>query len=174
MSYFKWIDHFGKARIYNQKQIKTDYWMWIDLDDEIQNAENITRVIEHMASNALDVVWFQYEYIKRTTLTEPRSLLWRERIIRTASGLAWKSDAVHETIDIPDTSRQESLSNATIKHRQLLEHTFVSGKRNNSILEKEWLRTQSTETAYYLGEYLGSVGDYTNAIDKLSFAADHA
>jgi hypothetical protein len=48
LSYFKWIDHFGKARIYNQRQVKTDYWMWIDLDDEIEGAEKLPLVLELM------------------------------------------------------------------------------------------------------------------------------
>ncbi|MCA9335183.1 hypothetical protein KC953_03500, partial [Candidatus Saccharibacteria bacterium] len=77
LSYFKWIDHFGKARLYNQKQIKTDYWMWIDLDDEIVGAEKIAGELEYMVKNNLDVIWFRYDYIPRETLSDPESLSWR-------------------------------------------------------------------------------------------------
>lgn len=173
ISYFKWIDHFGKARNYNLQQVKTDYWMWIDLDDEIVGAKNIPGVVEHMVAKGVNAAWFKYDYIRRLNLTEPGSIVWRERIIKTASGLKWRDDAVHETVDDPGNIKQELLSVVTIVHRQTAEHTLISAERNRLILEKDWQRTHRAETAYYLGEHAGALGDYEGAIEKLLFAATH-
>jgi tetratricopeptide (TPR) repeat protein len=174
LSYFKWIDHFGKARRFNQQQIKTDYWMWIDLDDEIEGAEHITKVIDYMVTNNIDAAWFLYDYVQRSNFTEPETIQWRERIIKTDSGLQWREDPVHETIVIEGDKKQELISEIIIKHRQLVEHTLVSGERNRLILEKDWQLTHRAETAYYLGEYIGALGDYEGASEKLLFAVEHS
>jgi tetratricopeptide (TPR) repeat protein len=176
LSYFKWIDHFGKARIYNQRQVKTDYWMWIDLDDEIEGAEKLPLVLELMITNDLDMVWFQYDYIQRVNFSDPGSISWRERIIRTASTLAWRDEAVHETIDetVHGDIKHVLIWEAMIKHRQTAEHSLVSGERNRLILEKEWQRTHRAVTAHYQGTYLIIIGDYVGAIEKLSYVTKHS
>jgi tetratricopeptide (TPR) repeat protein len=176
LSYFKWIDHFGKARLYNQQQVKTDYWMWIDLDDEIEGAENIPQVFDHMVTNNLDVIWFQYDYVPRVNLSDPGSILWRERIIKTAPNLAWSDVAVHETLDeaIQGDIKEELLPNVMIKHRKKAEQFQVSQDRNKLILEKDWQRAPGAITGYYLGRTLGGLGDYEGAIEKLLFAAQNS
>jgi hypothetical protein len=176
LSYFKWIDHFGKARRFNQQQIKTDYWMWIDTDDEIEGAENIPSMVEYMVTNDLDVVWFLYDYVRRVNLSEPGSISWRERIVKTAPNLAWNDVAVHETLDeaIQGDIREELHSNVIIKHRKTAEQFPLSRDRNKLILEKDWLRAPNAVTGYYLGGTLTELGDYEGAIEKLSFAAEHS
>lgn len=174
LSYFKWIDHFGKARIFNRFQVKTDYWMWMDLDDEIEGAENISQVLKYVVANDLDVAWFQYEYIQRLSLSDPEVISNRERIIRTASGLEWSDEPVHESVNIKGDSKQELLSQVRIKHLQTAEHSLISRERNRLILEKEWLQTHRPITAYYLGVQLGELGKYEDAIEKLLFVAEHS
>lgn len=174
LSYFKWIDHFGKARIYNQQQVKTDYWMWIDLDDEIEGAENIPKILEYMVANNFDTVWFQYDYNPRVNFSDTGSILWRERIIKTASKLEWRDEAIHEDIIIQDDTKQESLSQVIIKHRKTAEQSLASGERNKLILEKDWRRTHRAVTASYLGSYLRIMGDYEGAIEKLTFVVEHS
>lgn len=174
LSYFKWIDHFGKARRYNQQQIKTDYWMWIDMDDEIEGSENIPQILEHMITNDLDVIWFAYDYIQRDSSSDPQAISRRERIIRTSSKLTWVDEAIHEHIDIRDDIKQEFLSQIIIKHRKTTEQSRDSGERNRLILEKQWQQNHRPITAYYLGTYFGELGDYVLAIEKLSFAAKHS
>jgi len=165
LSYFKWIDHFGKARLYSQQQIKTDYWMWLDLDDEIENAGSLRHVIEYMVANDLNAVWFRYDTVRLST--------WRERIIKTSSRLEWKDEAIHETITAQRDTKEQLLSDVIIKHRKTVEQSQAAIERNKLILEKEWHQTQRPVTAYYLGVLLRELGDYESAIEKLSFAAQH-
>lgn len=176
ISYFKWVNHFGKARRYNQQQIKTDYWMWIDLDDEIVGAENIPSVLDYMTTNKLDVVWFQYDYIPRANLSEPQSMSWRERIIKTAPNLAWSDVAVHETLDesVQGHIKEELSSDIIIKHRKTNEQFETSRERNRTILEKDWQQSPNAVTGYYLGGMLRDAGDYEGAIEKLLFATEHS
>ncbi len=174
LSYFKWIDHFGKARRYNQQQIKTDYWMWIDLDDEVEGVENIPEVLKDIVANRLDAVWFQYDYVPRVTLSDPASISWRERIIRTASNLTWEDEAIHEYIHIQDNTRQEFRSQVLIRHRKTAEQLRVTGERNRLILEKEWRKNHRAVTAWYMGKYLTRMGNYDSAIEKFLFVTEHS
>jgi tetratricopeptide (TPR) repeat protein len=174
LSFFKWIDHFGKARTYNTQQVRTDYWMWIDLDDEIEGANNIPTVLEYMVTNNLDAVWFQYDYAPRVTLSDPASISWRERIIKTASNLTWKDEAIHEYINIQEDIRQDFLSQVVIKHRKTAEQLRVTGERNRIILEKDWQRSHRAITAWYMGKYLTRMGDYEGAIEKFLFVTEQS
>src|SRR5258708_4353256 len=135
VSYFKWIDHFGKARLYNQSRVQTDYWMWLDLDDEIEGAENIPQAIEYMEPRRLDVVLFQYDYY-RNERDETEALQWRERIIRTNSQLKWVDLACHEYVYAPYGARFEQLAGISIRHRKTAAHIQESTARNRRQLEK--------------------------------------
>lgn len=173
LSYFKWIDHFGKARIYNQQQIKTDYWMWIDTDDEIEGAEHIPSVPEYMEAKNLDDVWFPYDYTRRVSITEHETATWRERIIKTTSGLEWSNDPVHENINAPGDNSENFLSNIIVRHRRTADQQQSSMERNRVILEKDWQRDQRVSTAYYLGATYRDSSDYVGAVEKLSFVVNH-
>lgn len=173
LSFFKWIDHFGKARLHNQEQVKTDYWMWIDLDDEIEGAENLSRVLEYMGVKGLDAVVFQYERLRQFNLLEPGKIQWRERIIRTASKFQWSNKAIHENIPIEGTADM-LLNDIIIKHRKTVDQMVKSGERNRLILEKEWQQAPSTEIANYLGATFMDFGDYDAAIEKFSFVLERS
>lgn len=176
LSYFKWIDHFGKARRYNQKQIKTDYWMWIDLDDEIEGAEKLHQVVEYMDANDLDAVWLQYDYIRRTNLSEPGAIHWKVRIVRSASKLGWNDEAIHENIHVQSDTRYIRLSESDVmvKHRKTADQLHASGDRNRVILEKDWQRNHREITAHYQGRDFMMIGNYKDAIEKFTYVTEHA
>jgi tetratricopeptide (TPR) repeat protein len=176
LTYFEWIDHFGKARNYNLDQVKTDYWMWIDLDDEIEGAEKLHQVVEYMDANNLDAVWFQYDYIRHVNSSEPSAITWRERIIRTGSGLKWKDEPIHESIQFQNGAVYTRISEADVRiqHRQTAEHSLTSGERNRIILEKDWRQKPRDITAHYLGRDFLMLGDHRSAIEKYLFVTRHS
>lgn len=175
LSYFKWIDHFGKARRFNQRQIKTDFWMWIDLDDEIEGAENLAAIVKYMDTKNFEDIWFQYDYIRRVNSSEQGSIHWRDRIIKTDSELEWSDDAVHETVNAKGENEEEQyLSDVIIRHRRTAEQQSTSRERNRHILEKDWERARRPSTAWYLGTTFKENGDYESAIEKLAYAAEHS
>jgi tetratricopeptide (TPR) repeat protein len=176
LSYFKWIDHFGKARQYNQRQVKTDYWMWIDLDDEIEGAEKLRQVVEYMDANSLDAVWFQYSYLRRINLSDPESIQWKVRVVRTASKLEWSDEAVHENIYMQSDINHKLISetDVMIKHRKTNDQLSTSAERNRSILEKDWQQNHRAITATYLGRDFMMSGDFERAIEKFLFVTEHS
>ena len=62
LSYFEWVDHFGKARIFNQEQVTTDFWFWCDCDDEITNPENLKQIVSDMETKSIDIMFMNYDY----------------------------------------------------------------------------------------------------------------
>lgn len=172
LSYFEWIDHFGKARLYNHSQIKTDYWMCIDPDDEIEGAENLSAVIDYMIEKNLDATVFPYETPRRTNLSEPVTIGWRERVIRTASGLKWSDKPIHENIYI-EGDTDMLVKSVVVKHRRTAAEKLQSGDRNKKILEKAWAESPSAEIAKYLGATLMDFGDYEGAIEKMLYSAEN-
>lgn len=173
VSYFEWIDHFGQARIYNQQQVRTDYWMWIDLDDEIEGVEKIPQVITYMDTQNIDAIWLKYNYVRRLSLLDAESIFWRERIIRTASNLQWKNEAIHEFVHLEEKVKHELLPDVVVTHRKTAEQLKASVRRNQRILQNEWRKKHSVTTAYYLGATLRELGDYESAIEKFSFVVEH-
>src|SRR5260370_121596 len=147
--------------------------MWLDLDDEIEGAENIPQAIEYMEPLRLDVVLFQYDYY-RNERDETEALQWRERIIRTNSQLKWVDLACHEYVYAPYGARVEQLAGISIRHRKTAEHIQESTARNRRLLEKDWLLVQNPRTAYYLGKTYLHEGSYDTAIDMLLFAAKNS
>lgn len=173
LSYFKWCDHFGKARRFNQKQIKTDYWMWIDLDDEIDRVENIPKAIELMEMNEIDAVLFKYDYLQNEHgFSEFTS--WRERIIRSGSGLRWENVACHETLNTSKKVKVEPLGDIVIKHRKTVGQMQETITRDKTLLEKDWIKQKSPRTAYYLGSCNMVEKNLNSALKLFQFAAKHS
>lgn len=174
LSYFEWIDHFGKARRYNQQQVKTDYWMWIDLDDEIEGTDKLHQVIEYMDSKNLDTVIFRYDYLRRVHLLDPEQILWRERIIKSSSKLEWRDEPIHENMNVQGNIKKEVLLQVVVKHRKTFKEMPISVERNRLILEKEWRRKHRALIAWHLGGTLRELGDYDGAIEKFLFLTEHS
>lgn len=173
VSYFKWCDHFGKARLYNQSRIHTDYWLWIDTDDEIIGAERLADAVIYMEQRKLDAVLFPYQYLQNNQ-GEVTSLQWRERIIRTASPLQWRDVAVHETVDCSGDARCEFLENIYIKHRKTQADLAWTSQRNEKLLEKDWQVQRSGQTAIYLGRHYALDSRIDAALAMFQYAAENA
>jgi tetratricopeptide (TPR) repeat protein len=148
--------------------------MWIDLDDEIEGVDKLPDVLKYMDKKNFDDIWFQYDYIRRVKSSEPGSIHWRDRIIKTDSGLEWSDDAVHETVNAKGENEEEQyLSDIVVRHRKTVEQQPASLERNRIILEKDWIRTHSASTAWYLGTTLKYIGDYEGAIEKLAYVTEN-
>lgn len=176
LSYFKWIDHFGKARRYNQHQIKTNYWMWIDLDDEIVGADRLADTVNYMESNNLGAVWFQYDYIRHDESVGPTSVQWKVRVIKTSSELEWSDEAVHENIYIQEGIQHKLISerDIVIRHRKTSEELPISAERNRAILLNDWKQKPRAMTAHYLGRDYVMAGDHQSAIDMFLYVTQNS
>jgi tetratricopeptide (TPR) repeat protein len=166
-SYFKWIDHFGKARQYNQEQIKTDYWFWIDSDDIVEGIENLPQMLAMAEANDLDAVYLLYDYMKNE-LGEGTASHWRERLIKTDSPLKWSNSRCHETLQATsaNTIRYEGM---TIVHNKDQADHEKSLLRNIELLLLDFKETKDPRSAMYLGDNLMALQKYDEAKDYLLF-----
>lgn len=159
--YFEWNNNFSDARNALLSEVKTDYWLWMDSDDEIICPENIRGVVAHMEATGVEMTFAPYEYATddKGIVTE---LQLRERIIKTSLKGKWHG-VIHETF-IPETSPvRETTDLVTWKHI----NPDVKGSmiRNRKILEAEYSQEpRDPRIAYYLGLNYGMDGHYQEAI----------
>lgn len=161
LSYFKWVDHFGKAREFNRKQIDTEFMFWCDSDDEVEGLENIPELIQHMEENSLDAIYAMYKYMTND-LGEEIAPHWRERIVRTKS-YKWANNRCHETL-LADNARYDYTNKLTIIHNKTREEEQASMERNIRLLELDYADTNDPRTAMYLGDNYLHKQDYANAM----------
>lgn len=166
LSYFKWQDHFGKAREFNRKQITTDYFMWIDSDDIIENPELIPKVFNDVVSQNLDAVYMKYNYVKND-IGEGIGDHWRERIVKT-DHFKWAQTRVHETLIAPSANTSRC-SDITILHKKTKKDEEKSMERNIKLLLKDFSETKDPRTAMYLGDNLMYLKMFDEALRYLKF-----
>lgn len=164
-----WQDNFAEARnalldvvtgASTGKGPLADFWLWLDSDDELQGAENIRSVVEHMEQTGVDIMYARYLYhVTDRGIEEEQQ---RERIIRTSLPGKWKG-AIHE-VWFPD-------GDCVTEHTDLV--TWVHTKqdftetvqRNRRILLAEYPKNKDPRIAYYLGlNYQEGSSEYEEAI----------
>ena len=148
VSFFPWCDHFGKARRFNQQQIKTLYWMWIDVDDDIVGIEHLHDTVRSMDRHTIDATLLRYDYLQDAQ-GNSESMQWRERLIRTAAPLKWEDVACHETVNGHNV-RCQFIEMVSIRHHKSRAQLELSFWRNKALLEKDWQTRPTARTALYL------------------------
>lgn len=171
LSYFKWINHFGKARLYNQKQIKTDYWMWIDLDDEILNADLLPALFEQTVRGNLDSVSFAYEY-SFNRYGDCVQVFWRERIIRNSNQFKWRDVSVHETISLPKGARRANVKEIVIRHRKPSEAIAASTLKYKQLVVEQWQQKPEPQIGLYLGNSYVIERKFPNALEVFAYVTE--
>lgn len=166
LSYFKWEDNFGKAREYNRQQIDTEYFMWIDSDDEIVNPENIPDLVRYMENMDLDALYMRYDY-QKNDLGEATGDHWRERIVKT-NHFKWATSRVHETLLAPSANTQR-IEETYVQHNKTAEDEMKSLDRNIRLLKLDFEDTHDPRTAMYLGDNLVVLKEYDEALKYLTF-----
>lgn len=170
LSYFKWEDNFGKAREFNRQQIDTEYFMWIDSDDEIVNPENIPEIVNMMSTEALDAVYMRYDY-QKNDLGESTGDHWRERIVRT-NHFKWSQSRVHETLIAP-AAQTIRIQDTYVLHVKDEEDFTRSLNRNIKLLKLDFEETEDPRTAMYLGDNLVVLKQYDEALHYLTYLLKH-
>lgn len=111
--FFEWTDDFSAARNFSFSKATSDYVMWLDCDDVIDD-ENVKKLLslKERLSNA--DIW----YLKYATAFDsdgaPTFEYWRERIFRRSLGEKW-TDPVHEVFYADGTRIFE---NITLRHEK--------------------------------------------------------
>lgn len=164
-STFTWVDDFSKARNYNLKQIKADYFIWLDADDSVINPERIKPLASYMEQAGLDGLYLPYDYMQNEA---GESIAWheRERIIKTDHPWEWKG-AIHESLISRGVPVLEKGDGLIIKHNKSIDEVPESAQRNHKILLKEYEKGNDPRTTHYLGLSYFMLRDYDKAIELL-------
>lgn len=167
VSVFKWVDNFSAARNALLKEVKTDYWFFLDSDDTIDHPEAIRPLVAEMEAKGVDKMFALYEYAKND-IGEEIGAHWRERIIKTAHPYTWLG-SVHETLisPIPDTSAKTD-EFKVIHHKDQAEYA-ASIKRNHNILEAEYKKEpRDPRITMYLGMSYFTMQNWQRATELLA------
>jgi tetratricopeptide (TPR) repeat protein len=171
LSYFKWIDHFGKARNYNLSQVKTDYWMWIDLDDQIINSELLPGLLEQIISDNVDAVNLAYEY-SFDQYGNCVQVFWRPRILRKSKDFEWRNSAVHETISLPERSRRVNSEKISIRHLKLAQDIAASTLKYREMVIKQWQLNPQPQIALYVGNAYVIEQKFAEALEVFTYITE--
>jgi glycosyltransferase involved in cell wall biosynthesis len=149
---FTWIDDFAAARNHSMSEVKTDFVMWMDLDDRMSDVDSFKQWRDHVMLLA-DFWLAPYHYAKNDK-GDPVCTFIRERVIRTKKKFSWKY-FIHEGM-IADEHVEASFVNSWwIVHERTKEDYEKDYLRNVSILEKRAKKEElPTRLKWYHGKEL--------------------
>jgi tetratricopeptide (TPR) repeat protein len=164
ISYFDWIDDFAAARTYNLSQIDTDWYLWLDADDTLQNPERLRDLVEQPK---VDGYWFWYEYNrdKHGNVTDAH---WKAQLTKNDGHFEWRG-AIHEDPQQLRPANWVKTTACTRVHHTNDEATKESYERNLRILLKERAKNpEEPRTMFYLGRTYMATGQLDEAVEVLN------
>lgn len=147
LHHFDWINDFAAARNHALPFIKTHYWMWMDLDDAMGNAEKFCQFRDHVM--LMCDVWFSPYLYAFDKSGKPICSFLRERVFRTSKNLRF-TDFVHEGINAKDCSAN-LIHTWTVNHVRTEEELLGDKGRNLKLLEEK-RNSLSSRLSFYLGK----------------------
>ena len=157
---FKWISDFSAARNFSFSKATSDYILWLDGDDFIDD-ENISKI-----ENLLKSLDTKYDYVSgqyilsRNEEGGVNSVLRRNRIVKRTRNFKWIGK-VHEYLEVYG---QGFNGDFAIEHGKVKAHT----DRNFRIfkkMENEGVEFSPRDMYYYANELMDN-GQYAKAIDE--------
>lgn len=130
---FTWIDDFAAARNHSMKDVKTDYVMWLDLDDALSSREDFIRWRDEVM--LLADFWLAPYHYAFDNEGRPICTFLRERVIKTKKKFSWRY-FIHEGMIADEPVGAQVASNWAVNHRRTKEDYEKDFSRNVSILEK--------------------------------------
>lgn len=165
--HFDWVNDFSAARNASFEPVKTDFVMWLDGDDSLNNPEAFKR-FRNDAMGLADYWMATYHYASDAA-GKPVCSFARERVMRTNKGLKWRY-FIHEGI-IPESKFGEVKVNFintwSVNHRRSAADMNADRNRNLSMFEGRSLDSRLT---YYYGKELFESGKHLQAYSKLTDA----
>lgn len=167
---FTWIDDFAAARNESIKDVKTDFWMWLDLDDVLTDAKNFIQW-RNYAMEFCDYWLATYDYAVNEK-GESICTFSRERVFRSNKGFKWKH-FIHEGC-ITDNMAAIIPSHATswkVTHRRSAEDLMKDKNRNLNAFKKHGVDNLDSRMLFYYGKELYEAKNPIEAFSVLTKAA---
>lgn len=167
--HFTWVNDFAAARNYSFSHAKTDYTMWLDLDDVLSNREGFIDWKEHVMNTAdLWLATYHYGGLKDDGISPCKFM--RERVIKNDSGMKWKF-FVHEGI-VNETGKALAAHYVTswdVVHKRTEEDSKKDRSRNLKMFEGRG--NLPARMVYYYGKELFENNQALDAFSHLMEAA---
>lgn len=153
LHHFDWVDDFSEARNFSFDQVKTDFVMWMDGDDVLENREAFIR----WRDDAMEYgdYWMAAYHYGLDASGKPNCTFVRERVFKTAKNFRWKY-FVHEGVVPPANAgpiRPDYIGTWAIKHMRSMEDINADRSRNLKIFERH-MKNLDARMKYYYGKEL--------------------
>lgn len=146
LHFFEWVHDFSAARNYAFSQVKTDYVMWMDLDDSLSDREAF--ILWRNTAMGLAEYWLATYNYAFDDSGAPICSFARERVLKNDTKDPW-TYFVHEGIRPQPHWKPQYCVTWTINHRRTM-HDIVSDKgRNLDIFEKNKAKFDHRMKFYY-------------------------
>lgn len=155
-----WNNRFDEARNYAQSFVKTDYWFWLDCDDQF-DFRALPKLVQIADEGQYDQILLPYNYAQDDQ-GNCVAFHWRERLLRTSHPFTWKG-WVHET-PITNTPYTAHRVNVEVLHANGEEHVAQSLERNHKILLEATKDSDDPRYQLYLGTSHHARGEWGEAI----------
>lgn len=169
---FKWIDDFAAARNFSMDGVKTDYVMWLDLDDALSNKTEFKRWRDEVMILA-DFWLAPYNYSFDES-GKPNCTFLRERVIKTSKKFSWQY-FIHEGMIPTEHVQAQMAPNWTVDHRRTAKDYEKDFSRNVSMLEAAAKKGElPPRLKFYYGKELADKGRFQEAYVWLDQVCDYA
>jgi glycosyltransferase involved in cell wall biosynthesis len=150
--HFDWINDFSAARNFSFAQVKTDYVMWMDLDDVLHDRSAFIDFRDN-ALKYFDYILAKYNYALDAN-GKPLISFMRERIMKMEKKPTWNY-FVHEGVKPMPGSRVHYCANWAINHLRTADDMAKDKSRNLMIFEEKRKNNQldGRMTFYFGKEY---------------------
>lgn len=163
VTHFEWCDDFAAARNFSFRDIKTDYVMWMDLDDVLHSREGFLN-FRNDAMGLADY-WIASYHYSSDALGKPICTFSRERVVKVAKKYDWKY-FVHEGLMPDATTRMQFSPVWAVKHMRSAEDLVKDRMRNLTLFTKPG-RVLDSRMQYYYGKELFECNKPAEAIAEL-------
>ncbi len=143
--YFKWCDDFSAARNVALKHTTTDFMMWLDADDVIDepSRSRLMRMKHYISQDSHDVYLVPYNLVYNED-GDVMQFIPRDRVFRRFKNLKWEYKVHEQTASKNKKRNVASFKGISIEHRPTkVETTGVL--RNLEILKKEFEKDTDSE-----------------------------
>lgn len=159
--YRPWNDRFDDARNHNMALGDTDYFFWLDSDDQFDFSV-VPKLVARADAKDIDAIWLPYEYA-HDEYGNCIALHWRERLVRRSKGFEWRG-WVHENLLTEENIKSERV-NIPVIHKS--DHKEQSEVRNHEILKKAYAETNDPRYIHYLGISYYGLKEWEQCIEVL-------
>lgn len=163
LHHFKWINDFSAARNASFEPVKTDYVLWLDLDDTLHNPDGFKLWRDHaMEFNQFVLATYNYAMNKDGT---PAVSFARERVFKMSLKPKWQY-FVHEGV-VPPPGTHVSFATTWAVNHMRTDEDFAKDKSRNLKLIEARASELDARMKFYYGKELYENGNTEKAIRVL-------